>query len=459
MTLDEEKKKIRNDAENKSDSQVNSILNSFKNSEPVKSSVGQETKVVNKQRVVPKKSSRVKQVNLNVPANNFLVDEESKKSIEEKHNRVRNSLPDFESGNEKPSNNSAKRNIQKKPVRNENLNAGVSNERKSPKYSSENKANPRRNERVVKKKLPDSKPLKKSAAISEERIRNFVEPKTNGRISSFPQSMLPDAGNELTRSDKINATRPVLKRERKLLKIGALESRESLEHASSFEPLEKTDARFKQNAYEAAAVIAGVNAAQRLDQSTMRIPRPSEEMLRQMSSDSDSRVKKVNNLEDTQPIGVIPEGGRDSVFPLPKKEARKKEADNSRLKSINVDRSYSKSNKRRVRPWIKWVVIAVIVVFCAAGFIFCKQAFDDAPMDQLSTKKFEFTVDENTNNDTVASFLVENGMVENELFYKIRAKFFDAEYVPGTYEISPAYSTEKIINILSGYDYSADSNS
>ena len=31
---------------------------------------------------------------------------------------------------------------------------------------------------------------------------------------------------------------------------------------------------------------------------------------------------------------------------------------------------------------------------------------------------------------------------------------YDAKYVPGTYKVSPSYTTEKIINILSGYDYS-----
>ena len=40
------------------------------------------------------------------------------------------------------------------------------------------------------------------------------------------------------------------------------------------------------------------------------------------------------------------------------------------------------------------------------------------------------------------------------MIYKYRTIIYDANYVPGTYKVSPSYTTEKIINILSGYDYS-----
>ena len=46
------------------------------------------------------------------------------------------------------------------------------------------------------------------------------------------------------------------------------------------------------------------------------------------------------------------------------------------------------------------------------------------------------------------------GVIADAGLYKLRTYIYDANYVPGTYSVSPSYSTEKIINILSGYDYS-----
>ena len=56
----------------------------------------------------------------------------------------------------------------------------------------------------------------------------------------------------------------------------------------------------------------------------------------------------------------------------------------------------------------------------------------------------------------VAKLLYDAGCISDVRLYKIRTKIYDAKYVPGTYKVSPSFSTEKIINILSGYDYSTD---
>ena len=103
------------------------------------------------------------------------------------------------------------------------------------------------------------------------------------------------------------------------------------------------------------------------------------------------------------------------------------------------------------------VIILLVLGIAAFGFVSAKTVFDDAAMDPENLSKIEYTVTEATSDDEVAAFLVKNGMVESELMYKLRAKIFDADYVAGTYELSPSYSTEKIINILSGFDYSSGS--
>ena len=50
--------------------------------------------------------------------------------------------------------------------------------------------------------------------------------------------------------------------------------------------------------------------------------------------------------------------------------------------------------------------------------------------------------------------LLEAGVINDARLYKLRTYIYDANYIPGTYTVSPSFSTEKIINILSGYDYS-----
>ncbi len=101
------------------------------------------------------------------------------------------------------------------------------------------------------------------------------------------------------------------------------------------------------------------------------------------------------------------------------------------------------------------LLLMIIIFICIVGHDFAKKVCDDRAMDPANLSKIKYTVDEATSDEEVAAFLVENNMVENELYYKLRAILFEADYKPGTYELSPSYSTEKIINILSGYDYSA----
>lgn len=245
-----------------------------------------------------------------------------------------------------------------------------------------------------------------------DNIHREPEPATLDRVLAFSQELLPYAGNELTDSDRINSTRKVLKREKKLLKSGAESSKESSEYASVFVP----------------------------------------------SGRKSSVSGRESDLSRTQSMGRIFDDSlyNDSVFPIRGQNYIGEEY-LDRLGYVHLD-DYKESakHKTRVRPAIKWIVIAVIVIFSAAGFLFSERVFDDSPMDPSNSTKYEFTVDSETDDNTVGKYLVDNGMVQNELFYKIRAKFFDADYVEGVYEISPSYSTEKIINILSGYDYSVD---
>lgn len=128
-----------------------------------------------------------------------------------------------------------------------------------------------------------------------------------------------------------------------------------------------------------------------------------------------------------------------------------------RRRSARLRREEEELLKRQKRKKliIRLAIVAFVVVICIAGFLFTYRVFYDEPLDEESTEKVEITIPEGgISDDEVAKMLSDAGVIKDVGLYKLRTFIYDAAYVPGTYEVSAAYTTEKIINILSGYDYS-----
>ncbi|MBO4835060.1 MAG: hypothetical protein J5483_03020 [Lachnospiraceae bacterium] len=129
---------------------------------------------------------------------------------------------------------------------------------------------------------------------------------------------------------------------------------------------------------------------------------------------------------------------------------RNKEVEKKRKAAVKANR---KGKAARVIVRISLTVL--VIAICVVAFLATYKLFYDVPMDEDNKTKIEYTIpEEGITDEEVAEFLVENGLIKDARIYKYRTYIYDAKYVPGTYKLSPSYTTEKIINILSGYDYS-----
>ena len=116
----------------------------------------------------------------------------------------------------------------------------------------------------------------------------------------------------------------------------------------------------------------------------------------------------------------------------------------------------AQKKQRTKKLIIRLAVTLFVILICVACFLFTYRVFYDTPMDEEAVDvKVEFTItDPEVTDEEIAEQLVEIGVIKDARLYKLRTYIYDANYIPGTYKLSPSYSTEKIINILSGYDYS-----
>lgn len=103
---------------------------------------------------------------------------------------------------------------------------------------------------------------------------------------------------------------------------------------------------------------------------------------------------------------------------------------------------------------IRTAIAAGVVALCLIGFFVTFGIFNDTAFDKSNTSRMEFVLTEDMTKDQVAKKLKEMGCIEDEGMFKTRCLVYDYDPVPGTYRVSPSFTTEKIVNILSGYDYS-----
>lgn len=105
---------------------------------------------------------------------------------------------------------------------------------------------------------------------------------------------------------------------------------------------------------------------------------------------------------------------------------------------------------------LRFIPLVFVIAICVLGFMAARQIAYDVPVNSADYSKYNYTITAESNNDSVANDLLELGLIDNALIYKIRCILYSANYKEGTYVLSPCYSTEKIINILSGYEYGSD---
>ena len=114
----------------------------------------------------------------------------------------------------------------------------------------------------------------------------------------------------------------------------------------------------------------------------------------------------------------------------------------------------AKKKLKTKRFLIRTAITAGVVVLCLVGFFITYGIFNDTASDKQNTSRYEFVVTEDMTKDQVAKQLKELGCIDDVGMFKTRCIVYDADFVPGTYKVSPSFTTEKIVNILSGYDYS-----
>lgn len=111
--------------------------------------------------------------------------------------------------------------------------------------------------------------------------------------------------------------------------------------------------------------------------------------------------------------------------------------------------------KRRKKLIIRLAVTLFVILICVFCFLFTYRIFYDVPYNEEDTSKVEIEIPSaEITDEEVAQILYDAGCISDVGLYKLRTYIYDANYVPGTYKVSPSFTTEKIINILSGYDYS-----
>ena len=163
------------------------------------------------------------------------------------------------------------------------------------------------------------------------------------------------------------------------------------------------------------------------------------------------------NKEPANATGTIRENTEkyrsDDVAEIKKRQAstaqRNKEVANRRKKAIAEARK-----GKRVKLVVRLAIAVFVVALCVVAFMLTFKLFYDTALDPESKVKTEITINEGVTDEEVADLLYDAGCIEDKKLYKFRTYIYDANYVPGTYKVSPAYTTEKLINILSGYDYS-----
>ena len=106
-----------------------------------------------------------------------------------------------------------------------------------------------------------------------------------------------------------------------------------------------------------------------------------------------------------------------------------------------------------VKSPLRFIPLVLVIAVCVFGFIAARTICYDIPVNSSDYSKKSYTVTAGLTDAELAQDLENMGLIDNPLVFRLRCIFYDADYKEGTYDLSPCFSTEKIINILSGYQY------
>ena len=106
-----------------------------------------------------------------------------------------------------------------------------------------------------------------------------------------------------------------------------------------------------------------------------------------------------------------------------------------------------------VKSPLRFIPLVLVIAVCVFGFIATRTICYDVPINSSDYSKLSYTVTAGLTDAQLAQDLEAMGLIDNPLVFRLRCIFYDADYKEGTYELSPCFSTEKMINILSGYQY------
>lgn len=102
---------------------------------------------------------------------------------------------------------------------------------------------------------------------------------------------------------------------------------------------------------------------------------------------------------------------------------------------------------------LRLVPLFLVIAICVLTFITAKEVCFDNPVNSSDYSRFTYTINGGISTADLAEDLYNMGLIENTLVFRLRALFYGLDCQDGTYVLSPCYSTEKIVNILSGYEY------
>ena len=165
--------------------------------------------------------------------------------------------------------------------------------------------------------------------------------------------------------------------------------------------------------------------------------------------DAPDRMIRDRDYEDYGPGDEWDDGYDDRESRSDRRRRSKDRRSSRRGKTVYYGYAPSKSP-------LRFIPLVLVIAVCVFGFIAAKQICHDVPLNSSDYSKVKYTVEAGLTNEQLAQDLEGLGIIDNPLVFRLRCLFYSADYVPGTYELSPCYSTEKIINILSGYTYGTE---
>ena len=183
----------------------------------------------------------------------------------------------------------------------------------------------------------------------------------------------------------------------------------------------------------------------------------------ELDFDADDFIDPDLNPDDEDPEEEPEEYYREEpVRPVysrqPRRESRPRYPDYDPYYDDYED-GYYEYDHRKQNPYkpskspLRFIPLVLVIALCVLGFITARTICFDNPVNPSDYSRIKYTVTADTTNESLAQDLQSLGLIDNPLVFRLRCFFYSAKYVEGEYELSPSFSTEKIINILSGYNY------